>query len=94
MRICIQVPVVEIKVSDRALNKVRWTADGRRLVVGDSAGDTYVYEVPQEVNYIYLLTAIQFVKCNFFQIALPRQDEVARMESKLAMAVARSSGDF
>ncbi len=45
-----EVPVAGIKVSDRALNKVRWTLDGKRLIVGDSAGDTFVYELPPQVR--------------------------------------------
>jgi hypothetical protein len=43
----LQIPVVTAKVNERgaALNKVRWSADGRRLLVGDVEGHTYVYEV-------------------------------------------------
>lgn len=39
--------MVTTKVSERgaALNKVRWSADGRRLLVGDVEGHTYVYEI-------------------------------------------------
>lgn len=50
----IQIPVVTVKVSERgaALNHVRWSADGRRLVVGDLEGQSYVYEVG-EVRYRY-----------------------------------------
>ncbi|OQS07255.1 cytoplasmic dynein intermediate chain [Thraustotheca clavata] len=44
-----EIPVADIKVSDRALNKVRWTPDGKRLIIGDSAGDTYVYELPSDI---------------------------------------------
>ncbi|KAH9191996.1 hypothetical protein AeNC1_006029 [Aphanomyces euteiches] len=44
-----EIPVAEVQVSERALNKVRWTADGKRLMVGDSAGDTYVYDIPVEI---------------------------------------------
>ncbi|EQC30847.1 hypothetical protein SDRG_11329 [Saprolegnia diclina VS20] len=44
-----EIPVADIKVSDRALNKVRWTADGKRIIVGDSAGDTFVYELPADI---------------------------------------------
>lgn len=42
-----QIPVVTTKVSERgaALNHVRWSADGHRLLVGDLEGRTYVYEV-------------------------------------------------
>ncbi|OQR82407.1 cytoplasmic dynein intermediate chain [Achlya hypogyna] len=44
-----EIPVADFKVSDRALNKLRWTADGKRLIVGDSAGDTFVYELPADI---------------------------------------------
>ncbi|ETV72212.1 hypothetical protein, variant 1 [Aphanomyces astaci] len=68
-----EVPVAEVQVStERALNKVRWTADGKRLLVGDSAGDTHVYDVPSEISQ-------------------PRPDEMARLESKLSQAIARTT---
>ncbi|TMW57745.1 hypothetical protein Poli38472_014348 [Pythium oligandrum] len=46
----VEVPVLESKVSEKALNKVRWTADGKNVIVGDASGQTIVYEVPSEIS--------------------------------------------
>jgi dynein intermediate chain, cytosolic len=46
----IEVPALEAKIADKALNKVRWTSDGKSVIVGDASGCTIVYEVPAEVR--------------------------------------------
>lgn len=46
----IEVPVVEEKIGDKALNKIRWTPDGKSLIIGDADGKSHVYEVPSEVR--------------------------------------------
>lgn len=45
-----EVPVVEAKIGSKALNKIRWAADGKSLIIGDADGKSYVYEVPSEVR--------------------------------------------
>lgn len=45
-----EVPVLEIKISERALNKIRWSMDGKSVMIGDAVGQTIVYEVPHEVR--------------------------------------------
>ena len=39
-----EVPILKTQVSNRAINKLRWHADGKKLLVGDAAGALYVYE--------------------------------------------------
>lgn len=46
----IEVPMVEEKIGDKALNKIRWTPDGKSLIIGDADGKSHVYEVPSEVR--------------------------------------------
>lgn len=54
----IEVPVVEEKIGDKALNKIRWTADGKSLIIGDADGKSYVYEVPSEVRALLLRSSL------------------------------------
>lgn len=45
----VEVAVIEVKVGERALNKVRWSVDGRSLIIGDADGNTHIYDVPAEI---------------------------------------------
>ena len=44
-----EVPVAGVTVSDKALNKAKWSADGKKVLVGDSAGKVYVYDVASQI---------------------------------------------
>lgn len=44
-----EIPVAETMVSDKALNKAKWSADGKRLITGDSAGHIYVYDLSSQI---------------------------------------------
>eukprot|EP01027_Heterolobosea_sp_BB2_P024059 GEZU01036211.1.p1 GENE.GEZU01036211.1~~GEZU01036211.1.p1 ORF type:complete len:655 (+),score=146.92 GEZU01036211.1:67-2031(+) len=46
-----EVPVLVTEVGNRssALNHLRWSADGRKIVVGNSTGYLYVYEVDKDI---------------------------------------------
>ena len=43
----VQVPVIREKVSDRSLNRISWSTDGRRIAAGDSAGVLSIYDCGQ-----------------------------------------------
>jgi dynein intermediate chain len=45
-----EVPVVSTKVAQKALNKIRWSADGKSVIIGDATGTAFVFEVPSEVS--------------------------------------------
>lgn len=45
----VEVAVIEAKVSDRAVNRLRWSADGKKIIIGDAGGNTLIYRVPEEV---------------------------------------------
>ncbi|POM72320.1 WD40 repeat-like protein [Phytophthora palmivora] len=45
----VEVPVVSAKISQKSLNKVRWSADGKSVITGDADGKSYIYEVPSDV---------------------------------------------
>ncbi|KAF1794897.1 WD40 repeat, conserved site [Phytophthora cactorum] len=46
----VEVPAVSEKISDKSLNKIRWSADGKSVITGDADGKSYIYEVPSDVN--------------------------------------------
>ncbi|POM77321.1 Dynein intermediate chain, partial [Phytophthora palmivora] len=46
----VEVPVVSAKISQKSLNKVRWSADGKSVITGDADGKSYIYEVPSDVS--------------------------------------------
>ncbi|KAJ0411002.1 hypothetical protein ATCC90586_007156 [Pythium insidiosum] len=45
----VEVPALEVKVGEKALNRLRWTTDGKSVIIGDASGNTIVYEVPAEI---------------------------------------------
>ena len=48
--LCLQSAVFQLKVTDRALNRLRWSDDGRCVVVGDASGTVHVLKVAAEVG--------------------------------------------
>lgn len=40
-----ELPIVNSKVSDRALNKLQWDQEGKKVVIGSSDGRVHVYDV-------------------------------------------------
>jgi hypothetical protein len=55
-----EVPVAGTDVSKHALSCLRWTRDGRKVVVGDYAGETVVYEVSEEVCLSHAEELVRF----------------------------------
>ncbi|KAG1695038.1 hypothetical protein DVH05_020968 [Phytophthora capsici] len=45
----VEVPAVSEKISEKSLNKVRWSADGKSVITGDANGKSYIYEVPSDI---------------------------------------------
>ncbi|KAG6956540.1 hypothetical protein JG688_00011367 [Phytophthora aleatoria] len=45
----VEVPAVSEKISDKSLNKIRWSADGKSVITGDADGKSYIYEVPSDI---------------------------------------------
>ncbi|CAI5747133.1 unnamed protein product [Peronospora destructor] len=45
----IEVPVISEKISEKSLNKVRWSADGKSVITGDANGTSYIYGVPSVI---------------------------------------------
>lgn len=97
----VEVPAVEVTIGDKALNKIRWTADGKSLIIGDADGKSHVYEVPSEVSCrAFYLSLVALVVCRFFphwrfvvfaQIALPQPDDLSLLEGKVAAALAAAA---
>lgn len=44
-----EMPRYKIQVSEHAMNRLRWSKDGRRIVTGTTHGHVYLYDVAQEV---------------------------------------------
>jgi len=38
-----EVPIIKTNVGPRALNQIKWSADGKKILTGDSAGALYIY---------------------------------------------------
>ncbi|CAH0489036.1 unnamed protein product [Peronospora farinosa] len=45
----VEVPVVSEKISEKSLNKVRWSTDGKSVITGDANGTSYIYGVPSVI---------------------------------------------
>ncbi|KAL4168976.1 hypothetical protein KRP22_009905 [Phytophthora ramorum] len=45
----VEVPAVSEKISEKSLNKVRWSADGKSVITGDADGKSFIYEVPSDI---------------------------------------------
>ncbi|CAH0519870.1 unnamed protein product [Peronospora belbahrii] len=44
-----EVSVVSEKISEKSLNKIRWSADGKSVITGDANGVSYIYGVPSDI---------------------------------------------
>jgi len=44
-----EMPRHKIQVSEHAMNRLRWSKDGRHIVTGGTHGQVYLYDVAQEV---------------------------------------------
>ena len=42
-------PVADIKVSDTAVSKIRWSKDGQQLLAGDSNGTVKIFDCSHTV---------------------------------------------
>nr|CCA23958.1 cytoplasmic dynein intermediate chain putative [Albugo laibachii Nc14] len=49
----VEMPLLEANVSERALNKVAWTLNGKSLIIGDADGNTFIYDVPSEITLLH-----------------------------------------
>ena len=45
-----EMPRHKVQVSDHAMNRLRWSKDGRHIVTGSTQGHLYLYDVAQEVG--------------------------------------------
>ncbi|ETI37795.1 hypothetical protein, variant [Phytophthora nicotianae CJ01A1] len=57
----VEVSVVSEKISDKSLNKIRWSADGKSVITGDADGKSYIYEVPSDVSSHHLSEFLCFL---------------------------------
>jgi dynein intermediate chain len=47
----VEMPVFSQEIGKYSLNKMRWSNDGRRLIVGDINGKVSVFKVSKEVSF-------------------------------------------
>lgn len=47
-----QVPRVKHRLGDTAVNRLRWSLEGRRLAVGDTSGTLSLFEVSSRVRLL------------------------------------------
>lgn len=50
-----EIPVIKTKVADRALNKVQWSSDGKKLLTGDSTGTLYIYDTSEVLKLLFYI---------------------------------------
>ncbi len=43
-------PLLHYKTGDRAINKIKWSLDGKRLAAGTSDGNLQIYEADKDVK--------------------------------------------
>jgi dynein intermediate chain len=58
----VEVPAVSEKISEKSLNKVRWSADGKSVITGDADGKSYIYEVPSDVSVVLVVVSVDNVE--------------------------------
>ncbi|KAF1777041.1 WD40 repeat, conserved site [Phytophthora cactorum] len=75
----VEVPAVSEKISDKSLNKIRWSADGKSVITGDADGKSYIYEVPSD-----------FLCCKNVDCT-PQPDDLSLLESKVATSIAAAA---
>jgi hypothetical protein len=51
-----EVPIANTKVSDRALNKIQWDKEGKRVSIGSSDGRVHVYDIGEVMLDTLLVT--------------------------------------
>lgn len=44
------MPRAMIQMSPHAMNRLQWSADGTRIITGNTQGQVFVYDVAQEVT--------------------------------------------
>lgn len=60
-----EVPIIKARASQRALNRIVWSADGKRIIAGDAAGYVFLYDVgdvrPAALHSQYLFTILRLL---------------------------------
>jgi dynein intermediate chain len=49
----VELPQVRKSISKKAINKIRWSNDGRKIAAGDSTGKLSVWNVDKDVSYFF-----------------------------------------
>ena len=49
-----EVPITKTSVGTRALNRIQWSSDGKKILTGDSLGSLYIYDTGEVRLFIRL----------------------------------------
>ena len=68
-----EVPVIKTSVGAKALNRLQWSEDGKKILTGDSVGSLFIYDTGEVIFFVVSVPTIH-------KISMPHTDEWQKFE--------------